>query len=98
MVVEERSAYRRLQQLELSVICVQTGANAERECPLGLDVSDREAIGHRDPEGTEIGREHLVKAESPVGGGAIHLGKPADDCPGQVPENPQRPEVSEYPI
>src|SRR5215213_6219304 len=98
MVVEQRSAYRRLQQLEISGIGVQTGANAERECPLRLDMSDREAIGNRDPERTEIGREHLVEAERTVGGGAIHLGKPSNDCPGQVPENPQGPEVGEYPI
>ena len=40
----------------------------------------------------------LVEPEGPIRGGAVHLGKAADDCPGKVVENTQSSEVSQHPV
>src|SRR4051812_20215403 len=98
MLVVPGSEHRGLEELDLAGIRIQPGSNAEGQSPLCLDMADGEAVGHRNAERFEIGREHLIQAQSAVWSGPLQLGKASDDGAGKALQEADRPQMGQRPV
>ena len=67
-----------LEELDLPCIGVEPGAYAERQGPLGLDVPDGKAVGHRNTERLKVLGEYFIVTEGAVASRPIEPGEPAD--------------------
>src|SRR5512143_666999 len=66
---------RAVQDLQLPARGVEPGAHPDRQGPLIVHVSHREAVGGGYAQRFEIGREHLVITQRTVAGAAAQIGE-----------------------
>jgi hypothetical protein len=65
---------------------------------LGFDVTDGKAIGNRDTQRLEVGREHFIESQCTVSGSALEVGEAANGDAGELLESTGESQVGKHAV